>query len=222
MMLLASSALASGPKNRFEDPLINDELINIYKDLKNPTINFGTASSFTVTSLTVSSMTVSSFTVVNGTVKTKLTVPNGVASTDAAAFGQIGASILKQAPVVTYTATAFTTTSNALQTTNCTATITPTSASSRILVFAQGTAKDNSASITEVLTLARGTTDLTADGGLQTYSANSVTPASLFYVDSPATTSATTYNVRIRNSDNVTTVGFGTGFGQVMILMEVQ
>lgn len=149
---------------------------------------------------------------------------DGTTATDAAAFGQIFYGF--QAPVQSTNTTAFTTTSNAYQTTNCTATITPTSSAHRIKITVSGPIRNAAAAgagVSAFLTLANGTTSLasTANGFQQMGSLATVIPASINYIDSPATTSAVTYNVRIKNDDNTTTVGFGNGFETVMILEEI-
>ncbi len=95
ILLLANPLFGSGPKNRFDDASLNDELINVYKDIRNPIINYGTASTMTVTNLTVttctgcsgssgSSVTTSTLTV------TSSTTLKGTATNDSAAAGNIG------------------------------------------------------------------------------------------------------------------------------------
>ncbi len=47
-------------------------------------------------------------------------------------------------------------------------------------------------------------------------------PVSFTYIDSPATTSATTYAMQMRNTDNTTTLQAGdTNLTQIMILEEI-
>lgn len=149
---------------------------------------------------------------------------NGTASTDAATFGQIFTGF--QAPVFAQNSTDFTTTSSSYQTTNLSASITPTSSSHRIRITVSGVIRTNG--VTEAhLTVARGTTDLaTGATGFNRFTGvvaatNQRCPASFSFVDSPATTSSTTYNVRLKNDDNTGTVGFGTASTQVIILEEI-
>jgi hypothetical protein len=149
---------------------------------------------------------------------------NGTAATDAAAFGQIFGGF--QAPVQATNTTAFTTTSSTYQTTNCSATITPTSSTHRIKITVSGVVRNaNSALASAFVTLANGTTTLasTANGfqQLNISVGASTTPCAITFINSPATTSATTYNVRIKNDDNTTIVGFGNAFETVMILEEI-
>ena len=50
LCLLPSVALANGPKYTYpEVPGLDDEMNNIYHDIKNPVINYGTASTMTIT-----------------------------------------------------------------------------------------------------------------------------------------------------------------------------
>jgi len=77
ILFMASPLLGAGPKNRFDDPILNDEFQNSYKDIKNPVINYGSASSFTVTRLSVSTITlVSSATITNLSLGGNLTIAN--------------------------------------------------------------------------------------------------------------------------------------------------
>lgn len=85
----ASCPLWTYPENHKLDAEVN----NICKSITNPIINFATISSGTAVNLTVTSETV----------KTRLTVPNGVAATDAAAFGQIVTSSITYTTWASYT-----------------------------------------------------------------------------------------------------------------------
>ena len=149
---------------------------------------------------------------------------NGTASTDAAAFGQI--QILQ---TVTATSnTAFSTSSATFQSTNLTATITPTSASNRILILVSGMLSSATPITSDaLLTIFRDSTNL--GGGIETAfviletggSVQTADGVAVTFVDSPATTSATTYTVKIF-SDGGTSVSFGlNNLTQSMVLMEV-
>lgn len=59
LLLMAVPALAKGPKHNFQDPLMNDEMNNIYKDIQFPKISYGSASTMTITQLNVSTLTLS-------------------------------------------------------------------------------------------------------------------------------------------------------------------
>lgn len=199
IVFLPIAALAGGPLNGFPDiQNLNSEMDNIYHDIANPVINYGKASSMTVTNLTVTNL-------------------SGVT------LGKI------RQIVIASTTTGFTTTSATFQTTNSSATITPTSSSSRILIMASTLFQDNNPSATAYATIARSGSALSASRGFSKLLVTSYTnavqvPATLVYLDSPATTSATTYSVQIRNDDGATTIGWGAGTTtdtQVMILAEV-
>lgn len=149
---------------------------------------------------------------------------SGTASTDAVNFGQI--KVISIGAVATST-TEFTTTSSTFQTTNLTASITPSSSSSRILIMATSSAKTDSAGTPVTVTLARGGSNILGTNGAIQIQAPSQTfglagCATICYIDSPATTSSTTYAVQIRNNDGTTTVRYGyNSDSQIMILMEI-
>jgi hypothetical protein len=131
-----------------------------------------------------------------------------------------------QAPVQATSTTSFSTTSSTYQNTNLSATITPTSSSHRIKITFSGNLRSADRTLTNAfLSLKRGSTDLSLGGNpfyaLQFNGNNLVAGPGVVYIDSPATTSAVTYTVTLKNSDNATTVLFGDNSGQVMILEEV-
>jgi hypothetical protein len=108
---------------------------------------------------------------------------------------------------------------------NLSASITPTSASNSVLILAFGTLGVANGTETGFVGLARATTDLTgADGQQQhryTGAGQSYVPCAFGYVDAPATTSATTYRVRVRSG-----AGGNIAFGvanqtQFIIVIEV-
>lgn len=152
-----------------------------------------------------------------------VTIPNGAAATSAAAFGQIFAGF--QAPVQGTSTTTFSTTNSVYQTSNLSATITPTSASHRIKVTCSFTASTSGAGQPQA-SLFRGATDLDAatNGFIQGNGWGSTPvyfPCSIVYIDSPATTSATTYSVKLKSLNGATTVSIGQGIMQVMTLEEI-
>lgn len=129
--------------------------------------------------------------------------------------------------VVMGTATAgFVTTSTSYVATNLSATITPTSATSKILIFFTGPSYSLSVNYAYTTVYRNGTTNLGFGGaaGLgitgnnpETYD----TSVTGMYLDSPATTSATTYTVYLKTSASSAYFGDSGGTGQVMILQEV-
>lgn len=148
---------------------------------------------------------------------------NGTAAQDAAAFSQL---IVLQAPVIATSTTSFSTTSATFVDSNLSAVITPTSTSSRILIFAVGQGFNASTATVATFTLSRGSTDLASGSAgfatLNSDTTNMTVPVSMVFIDSPATTSATTYRVRAL-SNGGGTIRFGaTNSTQVMILVEVR
>jgi hypothetical protein len=121
--------------------------------------------------------------------------------------------------------------SSALADTGLTATITPSSASNKILVFVslQGVRKSPGNAANQIqFALLRGAT--TINGGLGLYTNSTLdltTPSASFIVnDAPATTSATTYKVQFANYNNTASVSinYNTSFvstTSTILLMEV-
>lgn len=123
------------------------------------------------------------------------------------------------------------TTSNAAPTytdTGLTASITPTSASSKILVFVNHgtiTKSSGNASNRIFLRLLRGSTEISLFGNGLNYTASSLqvrSSASFAYLDSPATTSSTTYKTQFANGDPAADVQVQTNSSMSsIILMEI-
>ena len=114
--------------------------------------------------------------------------------------------------------------------TGLTATITPTSATSKILVFANiaGIIKtDQNTSTGGIYNLMRGATQIVADfGGVAGFNNvsqfNYVGGAALTYLDNPATTSATTYKVQFKNNAGLNQIGVqGNSASSSITLMEI-
>ena len=121
------------------------------------------------------------------------------------------------------------TTSTSYVDTNCTATITPSSSSSTIIGIATGFALKDSSSNTVEYAIFRNSTDLndTTGGGNQwgfngaTGSTNtSYIPCTMSFSDSPSTTSATVYKVKMKMAPSGGTAYFYRL--QFMTLMEIQ
>lgn len=143
---------------------------------------------------------------------------NGTTSTDAAAFGQI--KVLQT--IFNSTSTNFTTTSGTYATTNLTATITPTSASSRILIISSCIVSAPAGG--SYASLFRDSTDLGAASskGFEFYGGSGRYPFPGLYVDSPASTSAIVYSVKALSTvgGQTTSVGLDSE-KQTMVLMEI-
>lgn len=129
--------------------------------------------------------------------------------------------------IVTATTTTVTnSTSSTFGATSLTASITPSATSSKIAVFATGSLGINASSVGCYATIARGGSNLVAANGLFTLSSTSTSnllaPATLVYFDSPSSTSALTYAVYIRNSNNIATIQWGdTNETQFIMLVEL-
>ena len=109
--------------------------------------------------------------------------------------------------------------SNSLIDTTLTASITPSSSSSKVLVtvFQNGCDKSAANSGNQmVLKLLRGSSVISTFGNNVTYTnsaiVNSIGTVGTMYLDSPSTTSATTYKTQMSNGNNTANVGTqGTG-----------
>jgi trimeric autotransporter adhesin len=199
----------------------------------------GTANQINSTGGTTPVLSLSSTLVLPGTFNangTKLTnIANGTAATDAAAFGQIGGTADTNAAgyiigtivqVVTATSTTdFTTTSSSFQTTNSTATITPKATTHKIRVTTTGTMFISAEGDDIYATLTRGGINLAGTFGLA-HSSQNIAPgvdlanAALIYLDSPVTTSATTYAVAVRTG-SAGTAHYGDTPTQYFLLEEI-
>ena len=132
--------------------------------------------------------------------------------------------------VSAFTATQAINSTNTYADTNLTATITPTSATSKVLVIVSQNGCTKSASNTGnriALRLYRGATNLITLGDYFLYNGTAVEiigeSISFSYLDSPATTSATTYKTQFMNPQNVTsvTVQFISQHNSTITLLEI-
>lgn len=148
---------------------------------------------------------------------------NGTASADAAAFGQI--KVLQN--VFATGTTSSSVTSSTFGATQVTGSITPTSASNRVKVTAMFMSYTPIAAGTAIYYLARGSTKLGSgsamiqqgnSGAGVTFSTGSIL---ISWIDSPATTSATSYTVYAKNENAVGTVTVGNGYDWSVILEEI-
>jgi len=102
--------------------------------------------------------------------------------------------------------------------------ITPTSSSSKILVMVSTQQTTSSAGDYGLFGLKRGSTDLEGGKLFAAQENSDWETVSFQYLDSPATTSATTYTLRFASNagSNYVYVGWvGAGGAQVMTLMEI-
>lgn len=140
----------------------------------------------------------------------------------------IDTSLLKiycgfQAPVFATTTSVTSVTSNSYTNTNLAASITPTSSSHRIKITLSGALETALTTDAAKLSIKRGSTEVTSGGALAVLrspaaSSDRVT-VSVVYVDSPATTSSTTYTVCILSSDNTNTVRFPSNDGDTACIL---
>jgi hypothetical protein len=154
---------------------------------------------------------------------------NGSASNDAATVGQLS-GMIRQIVKATFN-TSSTTTSASFVNTSVTATITPSSASSKILVIASASARIYNYGNEQNIDIYNGTAEVTGS-----YRINKVilptenvgqenwNPVSITVLDSPATTSAVTYTVRQRctnGSSALVAYGSNDTGSSCIILMEI-
>jgi hypothetical protein len=140
----------------------------------------------------------------------------------------------KIAQVVNFTsATQTTSTSTSFVTSGIAATITPTLNTSKILIMVSTAVRNSNGSYISQFTLFRGTVAGTnigeATSGFNTFGATGqlYTNLAISYIDSPATTSATTYTLGMKVNNAANTVYAqdgpwgGTGSTSSMVLVEV-
>jgi hypothetical protein len=115
--------------------------------------------------------------------------------------------------------TATATTSDAFQPTNLTVSITPKSAANKILIIAHSTINSTGTN-GSLVTLYRNTTNLSDNNGLGYASQAASRVMTITYLDSPATTSATSYTFRIRSGTGgtTTTAEFSSVRGTITVM----
>lgn len=125
--------------------------------------------------------------------------------------------------------TSFSTTSTSFVATNLSVSITPKFSTSKIFIIATSTMQNTeTANTISYATLTRGGTNLGPSEGLARMNSdlvglNMAVPTSIHYLDSPATTSPTTYDVRVKiaGSSNAVIWGLTATQGQVITAVEV-
>jgi len=135
-----------------------------------------------------------------------------------------GAGKVLQVVQATYS-TEISSSSSSFTDTGLTASITPTSATSKVLVFIGGKMQKSSGNANNsiALRLVRGSTNLIINTALYTGSALTFqTSYSLVYQDNPATTASTTYKLQIASENNTASVAFMFGSETAtIVLMEI-
>jgi len=136
---------------------------------------------------------------------------------------QASAGVVLQ--VVQATSTSNATTSNtSFVTTSFSATITPKFSTSKVLIFHAAPCYNNTANYGIDLTMYRGGTNIapnTAFGSIYAASSVSLATIAFNYLDSPATTSATTYTVYFKSTYGGTVTYNVGGAGASIILLEI-
>lgn len=150
---------------------------------------------------------------------------NGSGTVAGVAAGASGFGKVLQVVQAT-TTTEVSTTSTSVVTTGLTASITPSSASSKILIYASLPAGATNANFwIGIFSLHRGTVAGTSLGNFTSvFSASSQIqlPVSIHYLDSPATTSSTQYTVGMRVANSAATVfAQSNAYSSVITLMEI-
>jgi hypothetical protein len=154
----------------------------------------------------------------------------GIVSAAGITTTKLGAGAVLQVVNVTYS-TEVSSSSNVFADTGLTASITPSSASNKILVFANINGVSKSTNNTGIsLKLVRGATNIHNIESVAAYTnsiaTNAVGSVSTSYLDSPSTTSSTTYKITFNsfnNSGTATINGNSVSGGTVstMLLMEI-
>lgn len=181
------------------------------------------ASSATFSTATVTNSFITSTTTVNGnlTVNGNTTI-NGVLTASINVTGRI------LQVVISSTTGSTTVTGTSYGATKLSQSITPSSVSSHILVLVSGNLRNsNNAGAIAMATVFRGSTDLSnsATAGLSyanNGSSNQDVPCSMLVYDAPATTSSTTYTVKIKSDTaGVSALWDTQGSASQMLLIEV-
>lgn len=169
-------------------------------------------------------------TIINGTTGVNLITDGSIVTADFAS-GAINNTVLPAGSVLQVvnatSGTQSSTSSTSFVDTSLTATITPTSSTSKILVFVSQTGLYKSGTNSFIkLRLVRGSTTIVAIENEIITTASTATNAaatSTTYLDSPATTSATTYKTQIASAGSAGTIYWNvTDATATITLMEIK
>ena len=154
----------------------------------------------------------------------------GIVSSAGISTTKLGTGAVLQVVNVTYS-TNVTSSSNSFADTGLTASITPSSASNKVLVFVNCNGVDKfSGNTGSAFKLVRGATNIHNIESVGSYTNNSdenaIGSVSTCYLDSPSTTSSTTYKITFSNFNNTGFVAIngnsvGGGTVSTMLLMEI-
>lgn len=145
-----------------------------------------------------------------------------VAATGSAVQASSG-RVLQVVPA-SFVGTSQSTTSTSFVSTTFTASITPSSASSKVLILYMGENLNTNNAYYSAVTVYKNSTNLGGtDGMLQNNGSSLWMAMTINFLDSPATTSATTYTIyhRAFNAGTTSIMGWGTTANNQMILMEI-
>jgi hypothetical protein len=178
--------------------------------MANLILNGSTSGSVTLSSPAVSGTTTLTLPTTSGTVLTNGTNTNFPTG-----------SVLQVVNATTTTQT--TSTSASYADTSLSASITPTSSANKILIIASFVLYPaNVGGAAAVVGLNRGATLIFDQAGYNNVGSSQITSA-FNYLDSPSTTSSTTYTCRLKSSIALNLVAFGlTGYSNVITLMEIK
>lgn len=127
-----------------------------------------------------------------------------------------------QAAVYATSTTSTTTTSTSYVDTSLTASITPTSSSSRIKITVMSVAGVGTNGERAIFTVKRNSTDFSNLAAMQVPTATADAPMFISYIDSPATTSSTTYTLRVKSSGGGTVYDNPVGTTATITLEEIR
>lgn len=202
LLFIASPLLATGPL--YQSPNVQDqqEHLNIYKDLRFPKISTGTAQNFYITAGSATAFNISTGTATNWTTKNLTISPGGTIS------GLTGRILQQSSASCTTTKS---TTLTTFQSTCLTASITPSSTSSKIIVLISGvgriTCVSGDGNNNAYFTIDRGGTDLSSGSGFSYVACNNgasvntiqvAGAVAISYPDSPASVSSLTYTLQVK------------------------
>lgn len=199
MLLLASPVLANGPMYQQKDGLTQKEFENVYQDIANPAINSGSAKSLSITTATIANLRVTSLS---------------------------GVTVGKVYQVVQgNTTSTFSTSSSSFVDSNLSASITPTSSSSKVMIAVVMVVNcTGTSNIGGRITIKRGGSnilDASGQGQSNAGTVGNIQTLTALWLDSPATTSATTYTVQAVYDGSGGSCSFGNGRTQSIELMEI-
>lgn len=129
--------------------------------------------------------------------------------------------IVKQLIQATYSGAQVNTTSTTYVATGLTATITPTNSANKILVIATGSFANGGSGNACFITIGRNGATVGDINAIYAGSTQVWSPSTINYLDSPATTSATTYAMYFKSSSGNSSFNWTTGFIANITLMEI-